>query len=69
MFIRWLTIRFSKNQSAMWGIIMIGCIGSVIMAIRGCINLATDTSMQIFMVAVLLKLFLGDEELSHSDVV
>ena len=62
LFIRWLTIKFSRNPSAMWALIMFGCIGAAITVIRNHISIVTPFWAQIFVIALLANLFLGNEQ-------
>jgi len=59
IFIRWLTMRFSRNPSPMWGIIMIGCIGISIMTIRNQVSIMFAPCVRVIVVAALLNLFLA----------
>ncbi|MBA7713238.1 hypothetical protein ES703_122238 [subsurface metagenome] len=62
LFIRWLVIRFSRKPSAMWALIMFGCLGPSITVIRNHVNLVTNVYMQIIVLGLLLQLFLGSEQ-------
>jgi hypothetical protein len=61
IFIRWLTIRFSKNPSAVWGIIMLGCIGVSMVVIRGHVGIVFSVCARVMLVAALLNMLLGQE--------
>ena len=61
MFIRWLTVRFSKNPSATWGVIMMACIGISAMAIRGHVGLMFSVCVHLIVVAALLNVLIGYE--------
>jgi oligosaccharide repeat unit polymerase len=61
IFIRWLTIRFSRNPSAVWGIIMLGCIGASIMVIRNHVGIVFSVCAHVMVVAALLNMLLGQE--------
>jgi hypothetical protein len=67
MFLRWLTIKFSRRPSAMWGIIMLGCIGPIMMTIRGHLNTFLNVSVQITVIGLLLQLFLKDEAVTDEN--
>jgi len=60
-FLRWLTIMFSKNPSAFWGFIMLGCMGPVILSVRNHLNLVTNVCMQVFVLSFLLNIFFGND--------
>lgn len=62
LFIRWLTVRFSSNPSAMWALIMFGCLGPLIMVIRNHLNLLTQPCVIVIGVAILANTFLGQEQ-------
>jgi len=64
LFIRWLTIKFSKNPSAMWAFIMLGCLDPSISVVRNHISLLTSRCVQVFVLAVILNMFLGNESVS-----
>ncbi|HUW18214.1 MAG TPA: O-antigen polymerase [Sedimentisphaerales bacterium] len=61
MFVRWLTVKFSKKPSAMWGIILVGCLGIVIMTVREHTGITFSFCAQVMAVAAILNLFVGNE--------
>jgi len=61
LFIRWLTVKFSRNPSAMWAFIMFGCLGPSIMVIRNHANLATHVYFMVFVMAFILNMLLGNK--------
>ncbi len=60
LFFRWLTMKFSTKPSAVWGIIMLGCIGASMMVIRNHVEIVLYACARITVVAVLLKIFMGE---------
>ena len=62
LFLRWLTVRFSRNPSAMWALIMFGCIGAAIGVVRNHIGMATALWVQIAIIALLANMFFGNEQ-------
>lgn len=46
----------------MWALIMLGCIGVAITVIRNHISVATQLWAQVFVIALLGNLFLGNEQ-------
>lgn len=68
LFIRWLTVKFSKKPSAMWAFIMLGCLGPSIMVIRGHVNLVTNRCAQVIVLALLLNLFLRNETIEEAEL-
>ena len=67
IFVRWLTKKFSRRPSAMWGIIMLGCLGQSLMIIRSHFNQAFHIYVQIIFIALVLNLILGNEAAEESD--
>ncbi|MBN1787184.1 MAG: oligosaccharide repeat unit polymerase [Sedimentisphaerales bacterium] len=65
VFIRWLTIKFSKKPSAMWGLIFLGCMGPSVIVIRNHMNLVTNVITQVFLIAILFNILLGHEPYSE----
>ncbi|MCK4999733.1 MAG: oligosaccharide repeat unit polymerase [Anaerohalosphaera sp.] len=59
LFIRWLTVKFSRNPSGMWAFIMLACLGPMVLVSRNHLNLVTNVCVQIFVIGYLMKLFLG----------
>jgi len=68
LFIRWLTVKFSKKPSAKWAFIMFGCLGPSIAIIRGHVNLVTNRCAQVIVLALLLNLFLGNEPTEDAEL-
>ena len=60
-FTRWLAVRFSLRPCAMWGIIMVGCIGLSIMVIRNHTQVITQNLMKMFVMGFLLNKIIGNE--------
>lgn len=60
-FIRWLSARFSRNPSVMWGLIFLGCMGPLLTVIRNHMNLVTNIITQVLIIAFLLNFLLGNE--------
>lgn len=67
MFIRWLTIKFSRSPSIKWGIILLGCLGVSILAIRNHLGIMLSACVQMMLIAYLLVLFFRDEEAFDED--
>jgi hypothetical protein len=63
MFIRWVTVRFSNNPSAAWGILMIACIGISAGMVRAQISNLFGNFPRFLVAVVLLDLLLGNEPL------
>jgi len=61
MFIRWLMIYFSRSPSAARALIFLGCVGVAVMVTRNHFNLLFAACFQIFVVAWLLNMLLGNE--------
>lgn len=68
LFIRWLTVKFSKNPSAVWAFIMLGCLGPSIMVVRNHVNLVTNKYAQVVVLALLINLFLGNEPTAEAEL-
>ena len=68
LFMRWLTVKFSKKPSAKWAFIMLGCLGPSITVIRGHVNLVTNRYAQVVVLALLLNLFLGNEPTEDAEL-
>lgn len=60
-FLRWLTIKFSRYPSALWGVIMLGCLGIAIITVRNHVGVMFASCVRIMVVAFLLNLFLKSE--------
>ena len=67
LFVRWLSIRFAKNPSAQWGLILIGCLGPSFIVIRNHVNLSTSVIVHVFLIAWLLNSLLGSEPVYESE--
>lgn len=61
---RWLTVRFSRQPSAAWAIIMLGCLGASFMVTRNELQNMTSFCMQIFVLAGLLSMFCKNEQVA-----
>lgn len=61
LFIRWLTIFFSRRPSAMRAVIMLGCLAPAILVVRNHFNLLFSPCVQVIIIAWLLNMFLGNE--------
>ena len=68
VFVRWLTVRFSRTPSAMWALIMLGCFGPVIMVIRNHLNIVTNKCAMVILVAFILDLFFSRKVIEQEDV-
>lgn len=60
-YIRWLTKKFSKNISAMWGIVMLVSMAGVVMLIRNHFGIVINILVQIIIITGLLNILLGNE--------
>ncbi len=69
LFIRWLTIRFSRRPTALWGVIMMACIGLSVMAIRGHMAIMLPAAAQLTVVAVFLSLVIGHDPVPEQEAV
>ena len=65
MFLRWLSIKFGKNPSAMWGMILLGCVGLSIGVVRAQLSGFLAPCARIMLVAWLLNLFFSNETSSY----
>jgi len=61
IFIRWLIVKFGQKPSAMWGVIMLGCIGPSIMLVRSNLSLVANVYVRVMLLAALMSMFLGNE--------
>jgi len=61
IFIRWLTVKFSRSPSAMRAIILIGCFAISIITVRNQLGILLAPCARVIVVAALLKMFLGEE--------
>lgn len=67
VFLRWLTMQFSKRPSAARGFFMLVCMGVTIMSIRNHLHTVTSLYTQAFIVAVFLKYLCGNEPQLETD--
>jgi hypothetical protein len=67
LFIRWLTMFFSRSPSAARAVVLFGCLIPSIMVIRNHVALVTNVCTQIMVVALLLSLFLGSERYKQTE--
>jgi hypothetical protein len=67
VFVRWLTVKFSKRPSAIWGIIMLGCLGQSLVMVRNHLNLVTNKIALIVVFAIFINLLLGSITVSQTE--